>query len=463
MAFNRSTDESAKGVKAERWVPSRFNVRTEIDGELILYNSFTGAMGAVLPEERDTVLSALKRAGVEGALTGVLKDLQAAGFFVKEGTDEFRRAQLMHAERNHRTSHLHLILMPSEDCNFRCVYCYENFKMGKMWRGVRKGLKRFVAQKAPMLQHLHVDWFGGEPLTATDVIDELSTAFRASCQEHDVEYVSSITTNAYHLDEATASLLFEHNCRQLQITLDGPPAQHDQRRILADGGPTFEVIFNNLKALKQRPEDFLVDIRVNFDRESLPAMGDFLRLLRTEFHDDRRFAIYFRPIGQWGGPHDASLPVCYGTQGELALFALVEEAIGLGLGHDETQRELLPHGAVCYAARPNSFLVGGDGIVYKCTVALDNDINKVGKLLPSGEMALDRDKFALWVTSDATGDSTCERCFFRPACHGAACPLERIEHAQRPCPPVKNHIKRALRVIHMTNQGGSAQGASVLS
>ncbi len=28
--------------------------------------------------------------------------------------------------------HLGLILMPTEQCNFRCTYCYEDFAIGKM-------------------------------------------------------------------------------------------------------------------------------------------------------------------------------------------------------------------------------------------------------------------------------------------------------------------------------------------
>ena len=27
---------------------------------------------------------------------------------------------------------LELIVMPTEQCNFRCIYCYEDFRMGRM-------------------------------------------------------------------------------------------------------------------------------------------------------------------------------------------------------------------------------------------------------------------------------------------------------------------------------------------
>ena len=35
---------------------------------------------------------------------------------------------------------LHLILMPTEACNFRCTYCYEDFKLKRMAPAVLRGV-----------------------------------------------------------------------------------------------------------------------------------------------------------------------------------------------------------------------------------------------------------------------------------------------------------------------------------
>ena len=35
------------------------------------------------------------------------------------------------------TRRLHLILLPTEQCNFRCKYCYEDFQHGRAYGSVR--------------------------------------------------------------------------------------------------------------------------------------------------------------------------------------------------------------------------------------------------------------------------------------------------------------------------------------
>jgi len=40
-----------------------------------------------------------------------------------------------------RTDRLQLILLPTEQCNFRCTYCYEDFAIGRMSDAVVAGVK----------------------------------------------------------------------------------------------------------------------------------------------------------------------------------------------------------------------------------------------------------------------------------------------------------------------------------
>jgi uncharacterized protein len=104
---------------------------------------------------------------------------------------------------------------------------------------------------------------------------------------------------------------------------------------------------------------------------------------------------------------------------------------------------LAPGGAVCYASRRNSIVIGADGQAYKCTVALDYEPNQVGRLGSDGVLAVDRDKLAQWIFS-GEHDEACEQCCFHGACQGASCPLERMQDHQRPCPDVKVNLEYVL-------------------
>lgn len=275
-------------------------------------------------------------------------------------------------------------------------------------------------------------------------------SFLASAHGNDIAYSAGITTNGVNLDASTVDTLLKCDVRSFQITLDGPPGIHDARRRRLGGGGSFETILTNLRDMACRPstDEFRVAVRVNFDRDSRSEVPHLLQILSKALGRDERFAVYFRPVGAWGGPNDADLPVCEGTAGEFAMFemhemALTHSSIPVALMH----RFLQPNGSVCYAAQRFSHVVGSDGRLMKCTVALDDPVNVVGQLRQDGSFDVDNERESLWLDSDETTEPACQACHFRPACQGAHCPLVRIREHRPPCPPEKSHIKHALRLI----------------
>ncbi len=180
-------------------------------------------IAASLPE----VFAALKQ-GVTGEWPDALTDLRDCGFFVAEGTDKSLRAKFLH-QSQHRTDMLHLVVLPTEACNFDCTYCYQTFPRGKMTREVIAGLQHFVRDRARFLRTVSISWFGGEPLLAPEIIGELSASFLQSCAAHDVEYTADIATNGYHLTPERFLQLLHWRIRRFMVTLDGPAIVHGGR------------------------------------------------------------------------------------------------------------------------------------------------------------------------------------------------------------------------------------------
>lgn len=50
---------------------------------------------------------------------------------------------------------LHLIILPTEGCNFRCKYCYENHEANRMSEDTIEGIVNFVREKLPEYKYLH--------------------------------------------------------------------------------------------------------------------------------------------------------------------------------------------------------------------------------------------------------------------------------------------------------------------
>ena len=445
------------------FVPSRFNARSaDPDGTLILYNSFYGAISGFPAALRSPVEQRLRRAGFEGKLEGVTKYLYERGFLVQRGTDEFQRVRMMYGNQQYKQDRLELILLSSEECNFRCVYCYEEFPRGTMEPWVRDSILKMVARRAPRLNELAVSWFGGEPLLGYEAIEEIGPRLVELSEKNGINYSSNMTTNGYLLTPDKFVNLLKWNVRGYQITLDGTPEDHDQHRILRGGGPTFDVIFENLREMKKVKEPFFVSLRINFDRDNIPRMGEFMETLKSAFGDDERFVLRFYPIGTWGGSNDDHLPVC-GVTGEEERQTLELAALAKGIRAESKFPYMQPQTsmAVCYAARPYNLLIGADGKIMKCTIALDTkDYNIVGRMTPEGLAQIDVDKLAKWVAPYFEDDPTCQKCFFLPVCQGCSCPLPRIETEERPCPPEKTKIGKALRTVWASRKG-SGKGFSI--
>jgi uncharacterized protein len=367
------------------------------------------------------------------------------GFLISEEVDELRRIRRSFGQAHYRTDRLELILLSSEDCNFRCSYCYEDFTRGTMRAEVRDSIKALLRKRAPTIKQLSVGWFGGEPLYGWEAVRDLAPHIQAFCLDQGIKLTSHMTTNGYLLTPDIASQLLSWDIRRFQISLDGVAADHDCRRQGRDGSPTFERIFANLKALHQTDAQFTVSVRMNFDLENGRRLEPLLDLLRAELERDPRFMPYFFAVERWGGANDANLAVCGWSEGHQIHAELMRAAMDRDMNVGEGVKDYDTGGGVCYAARPYSFIVGASGKLMKCTVALDKeDYNVVGELTMAGDVVLDPDKMALWTNPAFEDDKVCRQCHVLPLCQGLMCPLERIQHGQRECMPVKGRLHDEL-------------------
>ncbi|HEY7402080.1 MAG TPA: radical SAM protein [Candidatus Angelobacter sp.] len=427
-------------------VPSRYNARAVTgDGSLVLWNSYSGSMSRFGSGLRPQVEQLLGREGVASEPSRLIKYLVERGFLVPHGTDEYRRVQVMAGEQHYRRDKLELILLASEDCNFRCAYCYEDFARGTMQLEVRERIKKLVSKRIRSLSAFNVSWFGGEPLYGLAAIEDLAPFFLEICQANGVQYGTHMTTNGYLLDEKTADKLFRWNIREFQITLDGLPEDHDRNRPARDGSGTFHTIMGNLQSLHTRKEDFHVAIRVNYDQVNAAGLPKMIEGLAAQFADDPRFSVHFHPVGRWGGPNDENLAICGTDERRKVTNELRATAQQLGLRQRDLRSYAFPGRQVCYAARPFNFIVGADGKLMKCTILLDKkDYNVVGRIKDDGDLELDPDRFSLWVAPAFEQDSGCRKCQLLPSCQGMSCPLVRIEEHVAPCPSNKANLRNEL-------------------
>ncbi|MEV4538996.1 radical SAM protein [Asanoa sp. NPDC049518] len=428
--------------------PSQFNMMADTaTGEIVVVNTMSGSHVLFPSAYREKAQGLLgdKRIDVDETNIDLVEQLAKVGVVVPAESNERRQLRYLQAHQTSTSRKLQLIVFPTEKCNFRCVYCYEDFEKGKMPRPLRAGLTKFIAAQVPSLDSLALDWFGGEPLLAFDVMSDVLPDIRAVCAENSCRLSGHITTNGYLLSSEIAEQLLDWQVDSFQITLDGPPEEHNKRRQLhkhrvngvgADQEHgTFDRIMENVQDLLALRRMFNLQLRTNFDLNSLEKMDAWIDTMASVVGNDPRVRVDFCPI--WADPDNVEVSMAVGATKQRTYVELMAAAHARGL-RSNAPGYLSLGGLVCYAAKANSFVIRSDGILNKCTVALDADYNAVGRLYEDGSVELNIDKLSKWTSSGLEEDTTCQGCALSAACQGNACPLERFENNRRPCPPPKN-------------------------
>lgn len=415
-----------------RYKPSKFNYIHEIENKALkLYNSMSGTNSFLLvaPSHRNEILQLLK--------SGTQTDLQlqekgvnvlvSKGFLVPEDMDEDKHRALRAMEMT-MDSTLHLVILPTEQCNFRCKYCYETFKKGKMDLRIQLAIVSFVRKNIHRFTGLSVSWFGGEPLEAKDVVFGLSSEFQKICKRAKKPYTAGITTNGYNLDLNTYNSLLEKNVYNYQITIDGSKSEHDKQRVLEDGSGTFEMIINNLKQIKNMTRSFNTSfiLRTNFTKSIIADLDEYLKFIDKTFSDDPRFSFYIHMASDWGGERvgDFSNEMISVMEYSGLLRKIRSTNIKFNLSSHCSHMNC--GGCVCYASKKNSIVIGSDGILYKCTGDFEFEKNKVGVIESNGFMKLNENYYA-WLIGDQLKQAIkCQNCFYSACCLSMNCPAVRV-------------------------------------
>ncbi|MFZ4534799.1 radical SAM protein [Propionivibrio sp.] len=289
---------------------------------------------------------------------------------------------------------LTLMILPTEQCNFRCVYCYEDFSAGKMKPELVEGIKQLIDRRIDGLTYIALSWFGGEPLVAKDIVFDISEHVDRRCREHGVVHTRGVmTTNGYLLTPSVMERLTKANQSYFQISLDGLGETHDATRPLMSGKGTFDTLWKNLQGLRQSTYDFQIELRLHFGGCD-PAESEALcREINGSFGGDPRFSVYLKCIEDYGGPNGGRikpLPRDIAEKTSEHLATLLPDIV---TSHMYQEKML----EICYAAHPNNLLIRADGRVGKCALALKDPRNTIGHLDEEGRLHIDNQRFQPWM------------------------------------------------------------------
>lgn len=333
-------------------------------------------------------------------------------------------------------------------CNLACPYCFQRAKADSCGflttEQVDLGLaaiarceERVTALNEGELTLPRVAITGGEPLlrnkTNLAVLDYLLDRL------HELDWPYSITTNGTELAEFVAERELAANCRNIQVTLDGPRTIHDQRRCFRDGSPSFDRICAGVDAALA--SGWSMTLRAHCDManvDHLPGLAEFVRA--QGWTDAENFYAYASPITDHGSIGGYDTPK---DEADLlaAILSVVDRApivrqvfdIRHFRGFNYVERILLdkdPKYPVMYRCEAVTGMYTFDprGDIHVCLEAVGDPTLRIGTYDP--QWTLDDAAVARWAQRNVLDIPECTTCKIRFICAGG-CTVESFNNKDR--------------------------------
>jgi uncharacterized protein len=429
---------------------SKYNFFYSIsDGTTLAYNATSSGLAKISPDRKALVESILCSPNNELSspwAEDIRNKLLEGRFLVDEQEDEVSRLKVANRISRFDTNYIGLTIAPTLGCNFRCPYCYETAKPGKMTAKVEKTLVKMVEQKMKTADRLSVTWFGGEPLLAQEQIGRLTGAFKRICRRNGGEYSASIVTNGYLWDRRTAQKFKRWSVGSVQITLDGPKDIHDARRPLAGKKGSFDRILNNIK---ETADIVPINIRVNTDKENSGRILELLDVIEQNGLKDK-VGLYFARVESYTEACSNISGSCYSSREYSALEVdLCQKAMAKGFFTSRYPKTI--NGGYCTADSYSGLVVAPDGLLFKCwnQISAGSD-QAVGHLMEKKVKPEHHHNIVKWLAWDPFEKKHCLECEILPICMGGCLYNAKLENAENKghCSSWKYHLKDMLSLTY---------------
>lgn len=169
----------------------------------------------------------------------------------------------------------------TEQCNFRCSYCYMSGKNDKHVMSIETAKKAvdYILKLPVKFPAAAWNFIGGEPTLEMELVDRITDYIKMRLYEENHPWFNHsaflIETNGYLYDDEKVQRYREKNRNAVQfaITIDGTKEKHDISRITAAGEGTYDVVEKNVKLwIYQTPGPQMT--KSTFSSNDLPYLCD---------------------------------------------------------------------------------------------------------------------------------------------------------------------------------------------
>lgn len=340
------------------------------------------------------------------------------------------------------------LFMPTYDCNLRCSYCFQDHmrtdpEFSHLLRTMTPEMVDRIFEAMVPIERDHgieetddysrdIGLYGGEPLLAANrsIVEYIVESARARGPA-----TFWAVSNATELD-AYEDLLGPDGVASLQITLDGPPEEHDQRRVYADGSGSFAKIARNIDMCLDLGVN--VSIRMNLDRVNLrhvPRLADEIVARGWDRRDG--FSVYTARIvpANENVERDTVFATTWELDEAIDELRAVHPSMSV-IGRPDDGLELRARAifesraagrtqfksSYC-AAHSTMYIFDPFGDIYACWERTGDPKIRIGHLEEDGSVQMNEALTRRWRSRTPASNPTCRKCRYAFHCGGGCAVL----------------------------------------
>ena len=342
--------------------------------------------------------------------------------------------------------------MPTYQCNLRCPYCFQDHMrtnpayrhlltsmdqpmVDRIWRGMDQidlahGLD--LDHRLPRA----ITLFGGEPLLAESrpIIDYLMKKARETGGAH-----FSAVSNATDL-HVYRDVLGPGGIAAIQVTIDGPPREHDQRRIYADGSGSFDRIAENVTLALECGTK--ISLRMNVDRGNVVQLPELAEEFQRRGWTGHRTSPPMSPRSTpprttWtsarrsiAGNSARQSPIC--SDGSLQWPSSQPQTTACWQRTRmlfEKRSDPLPllRSSFC-GAHTTMYVIDPFADIYACWERTGEPATRIGAIAEDGTVRTNSALFNTWRRRNVTTNPVCRKCRYATYCGGGGAAYAEQQH-----------------------------------
>jgi uncharacterized protein len=337
------------------------------------------------------------------------------------------------------------LFMPTYDCNLRCGYCFQDHmrtdaRFGHLLRRMTPAMVDRLFAAMPGIEAMHgipadaapqmdIGFFGGEPLLAANrpIVEQI---LRLGRERGEARFWA--ISNGTELD-AYEDLLSPDLLGSVQITLDGPPREHDRRRVHADGRGSWEAIARNVTMALER--GIQVAIRTNADRTNLDGLAELAgEILANGWDRYPGFASQVAPVRASNGGKaagttldtwelDRHLTAKRQEDPRLQVLGRLDDTLRQQARRIFSNRGLPAFKPSFCSAHTGMYIFDAFGDIYACWEKTGDEKVRIGHVGEDSEVRFNFDLQALWQGRTVASNPVCLKCRYNLFCGGGCAVL----------------------------------------